>query len=280
MAARHEVARREAIVRTAREAAEAAVTRRDWAGLADGAPVGTGVPRRDWLESRAVTPNEARAAANVALLRLADGSLATAFHLRLARRGGAPLSCVVTAAHAMPTSAAARRATATFTAAGDGAPRGAVACDPSTLFVVACGADVAACALRADLARLRPVRCCVPAAFAAGDALHVVQHPNGNPLVALHGEVALASTSTQYFLHTADTLAGSSGAPLFDARWRLAGVHVGTTALHVHGRSVPYNEGCHLQPLLQELRRRGYDVADEGATRSRRSRSRRASSPR
>jgi hypothetical protein len=251
--AHHEVATRQAMVRADREAA---LTRRDWAGVDDGAPVGTGVPRADWLESRAASANERRAAANVALLRLADGSLATGFHLRL-RRGGRGLSCLATAAHALPTAASARRAVATFTADA-GAP---VACDPAALFVVDPATDVAVVALRADLRHLPPLRCCAPATLARGDVVHLVQHPNGNPLVALHGRVAMASSSTQYFLHTADTLAGSSGAPVFDARWRLAGVHVGTTEVLVAKRVVPYNEGCHVGPLLDELRRRGYALA-------------------
>ena len=266
----HEVATREAIVRADREAA---LTRRDWAGVDDGAPIGTGVPRADWLESRAASPDEARAAANVALLRLADGSLATGFHMRLRPARGGARSCLVTAAHALPTAAAARRAVATFTADA-AAP---VACDPGALFFVDRATDVAVVALRADLGHLPPLRCCARGTLAPDDLVHLVQHPNGNPVVALHGRVAMASSSTQYFLHTADTLAGSSGAPVFDARWRLVGVHVGTTEVLVSKRAVPFNEACHIQPALHELRRRGYAAAPRSPKRRSQRRSRRRS---
>jgi hypothetical protein len=248
----HEVARREAIVRAEREAV---LGERGWVGLADGAPIGTGVPRADWLSSRTPTPQEARAAANCALVTLADGSLATGVHLRLTHRGH-PLSALVTAAHVMPTAAAARRARAVFT---HGRER-TVKCDPESLFHVVCGTDIVVCALR-HAVDAPPVRCCHKRGFRAGNALHIVQHPNGSQLVSLPGRVAMASASTQYFLHTADTLEGSSGAPIFDARWRLAGVHVGTTDVLVRQRAVPYNEGCHIAPLLHALGERGYALA-------------------
>lgn len=86
-----------------------------------------------------------------------------------------------------------------------------------------------------------------------GDPVAIIQHPNG-------GEKQVAVTANEVvaveagrLAYLTDTLAGSSGAPVFDARWRVVALHRagGAEVMGAEGR-IRANEGVLFSRLLQD----------------------------
>jgi V8-like Glu-specific endopeptidase len=66
----------------------------------------------------------------------------------------------------------------------------------------------------------------------AGDLITVIQHPWGRPM-ELSVDL-LTSVDHHMINYKADTNSGSSGAPVFDKKWRLIGIHFGSLANESH----------------------------------------------
>jgi S1-C subfamily serine protease len=117
----------------------------------------------------------------------------------------------------------------------------------------------------------KPLDCsviCVPAADGAfpavalgngpppaiGDPVSIIQHPMGGEkqiAVTSNEVVALAGSRLVYMT---DTLAGSSGAPVFDEAWQVVALHRagGGTVLLPDGRRMRGNEGVLIAALLSD----------------------------
>ncbi|WP_157813779.1 trypsin-like serine peptidase [Sinorhizobium meliloti] len=69
----------------------------------------------------------------------------------------------------------------------------------------------------------------------AGDRVAIIQHPNGLvKQVALHNNLVTFADATR-LQYLTDTLPGSSGAPVFDSRWRVVGLHHAGGDLNIPG---------------------------------------------
>jgi V8-like Glu-specific endopeptidase len=91
-------------------------------------------------------------------------------------------------------------------------------------------------------------------------ALNIIQHPDGQPKkFAIRNNLLTGATQTDLRYFT-DTLAGSSGSPVFDDRWRVVGLHRGATRVsdvNYNGRSVAYvNVGTQLSAIKGDLLQR------------------------
>jgi hypothetical protein len=86
-----------------------------------------------------------------------------------------------------------------------------------------------------------------------GQALFILQHPEGLPLQVAFGSngvVGFDKGGTRIF-HNVNTLGGSSGSPCFDERWQLV-------AMHIAGNS-RVNVGISIAAVLDGLRSHGLD---------------------
>jgi V8-like Glu-specific endopeptidase len=87
--------------------------------------------------------------------------------------------------------------------------------------------------------------------------LNIIQHPSGHPKrVALRNNLLTAADATTIRYFT-DTLNGSSGSPVFDDRWRVIGLHRGSTAVNgvsFQGRTTAVvNVGTQIAAILDHL---------------------------
>jgi V8-like Glu-specific endopeptidase len=92
------------------------------------------------------------------------------------------------------------------------------------------------------------------ARIGVGDPVSIIQHPNGGEkqiAVTANEVVGLSGARIAYMT---DTLGGSSGAPVFDERWRVVALHRAGGAV-INGRGgtrTRANEGVLFQHLLQD----------------------------
>ncbi len=102
---------------------------------------------------------------------------------------------------------------------------------------------------------------------AIGDPVSIIQHPMG-------GEKQIAVTSNEVIavegsrlVYMTDTLAGSSGAPVFDEAWQVVALHRagGGTVRLANGRRMRGNEGVLMEALLSNAH---VNLALDVATRS------------
>lgn len=77
----------------------------------------------------------------------------------------------------------------------------------------------------------------------------IYQHPNGKPKCLARQHVI--SLTEKYLRYTADTLPGSSGAPIFDHQYDLVGIH---HAADAKNDPPQYNEGIRFDKILEWLR--------------------------
>lgn len=94
--------------------------------------------------------------------------------------------------------------------------------------------------------------------------LSLVHFPNAVRRPVLTSGQVIAHVA-HCFLHTADTLPGSSGAPVFvrvGNKWHWVGIHCEAIDLTFPGRAdVPTNAGCSLEVALRALKHVGYGCA-------------------
>ena len=137
--------------------------------------------------------------------------------------------------------------------------------DPDRLFYANDCHDVVVCAVR-DVASLGAAWC--PKAWNASWAhrpVSLLHHPNAvSEPVLTTGHVA--AHAMHCFFHTADTLPGSSGAPVFvrvGRQWHWVGIHCEAVDLRVSGtRTAPMNVGCSMVIAMRALKRLGYACVD------------------
>jgi len=87
--------------------------------------------------------------------------------------------------------------------------------------------------------------------FQEYEPLLILQHPEGDPLALAIG--AVSEVAAQRIKHKANTEPGSSGAPCFSAKWKLAAIH------HWGLESVGYNRAVPLGPILASIKESGAD---------------------
>ena len=99
--------------------------------------------------------------------------------------------------------------------------------------------------------------------------LSLVHFPNAVRTPILTSGQVVAHVS-HCFLHTADTLPGSSGAPVFvrvGSKWHWVGIHCEAIDLALPGRArVPTNAGCSLEVAMRALKHVGYGCAPSSAS--------------
>jgi len=101
----------------------------------------------------------------------------------------------------------------------------------------------------------------VEADVKANDYVSIIQHPGGLPkqIALYHNLVAFVGGDRVQYL--TDTLAGSSGSPVFDSQWRVVALHHSGGLLTEPGskgkRLYFRNEGIHVKAILKGLAERG-----------------------
>ena len=193
---------------------------------------------------------KSRAIRCVALIQHTDElSLGSGALVNVITPSGEKLSCVLTANHVLESKAQARKFVAMFNFhTGSTAKSTPYPLDPDTLYKA--NGDMVICALQKG-PRCAGIRCC--GEIAVGDEMAIVHHPGGLRMGLNQGTI-LHHCPT-YIVHTALTIPGSSGAPIFDSRWRLIALHQGKATLR--GQT---NRGNLIQPMVKVLNRRGYTI--------------------
>jgi len=116
----------------------------------------------------------------------------------------------------------------------DGKPQPAAVFDlaPASFFITDPKLDFTVVAVRASsatLASLSSFGHCrlipVPGKALEGEYLNIIQHPNGEPKQVSLRENKLLARSDDFLHYETDTLAGSSGAPVFNDQWEVVALH-------------------------------------------------------
>lgn len=235
-------------------------TTKSWVGIADGAPLGTGVPESDWVgnaQARGVPDALVR---NVVLLKSADDfASGTHFHVYDARRKRR-LSLVCTCKHVIPDEGAARITRCHFDYEGTRRKRTrGIRMDPDTFYARSRAHDVAIVALAEYQQRPTHPPVALGKHAKVGTEVAVVQHPNASPKVIDHG--AVRAVVSGCLLHTANTLPGSSGAPLCTraaagGAWRWTCIHCTAVDVALPGsrEKEALNMACTNDWMLRALR--------------------------
>ena len=103
-----------------------------------------------------------------------------------------------------------------------------------------------------------------PAKVKPGERVHIIQHPAGRRKeVVLHESKMTAFLEGGYLRYTADTLVGSSGAPVFNDQWDLVSLHHrGVIERDENGKPIfedgdyvcKANEGIRISAIAEHLR--------------------------
>ena len=97
--------------------------------------------------------------------------------------------------------------------------------------------------------------------LAVGDDVYVIQHPRGLPKQISFAANTVTAMTDDRVQYTADTLRGSSGAPVFDRRWSLVAVHhANVLVTDPAGREVTRNQGVLAPVIRDDLARAGWTV--------------------
>jgi hypothetical protein len=102
------------------------------------------------------------------------------------------------------------------------------------------------------------------AAFAPGDAMLILQHPEALPMklaIDMAGTIGPNGNGTRV-KYKVNTEAGSSGSPCFDANWKLVALHhSGDPNFDPAGKPAAYNEGIPIRAVLALLTQRNKAAA-------------------
>jgi V8-like Glu-specific endopeptidase len=92
------------------------------------------------------------------------------------------------------------------------------------------------------------------------DYVFIIQHPEGGPKMIGLSHNLVRYVDDDVLQYWTDTKAGSSGAPVFDSRWQVVGLHHRWVEAP-EGDGVTYrNQGRRIERILRELELRGIDV--------------------
>jgi endonuclease G len=102
------------------------------------------------------------------------------------------------------------------------------------------------------------------------DRVNVLQHPNGEPMRLGFRNNFVITGSEARLSYLTDTAGGSSGSPICDDAWDVAGLHRGWTTLpspvDVWGKMIGQeNYGTPIARILADLKTRNPAVHDEVA---------------
>jgi V8-like Glu-specific endopeptidase len=76
-----------------------------------------------------------------------------------------------------------------------------------------------------------------PATLSQGQAVSIIQHPNGRTKAIALRNNNITKVDGDLLMYTTDTLGGSSGSPIFNDAWDVAGLHhSGVPAMDSKGR--------------------------------------------
>jgi hypothetical protein len=98
-------------------------------------------------------------------------------------------------------------------------------------------------------------------------AIYIVQHPRGDPKAYVLNHNRKVNQTAETVTYISDTLAGSSGAPLFDDALRLVGIHhLGNYPVTIGARTEMTNLGSRIEAvvrdIVRQLQARGADDAE------------------
>jgi hypothetical protein len=96
-----------------------------------------------------------------------------------------------------------------------------------------------------------------PIVPASGATIHILQHPNGEPMKLALGERAIIGLNTNgtRVRYSTNTLGGSSGSPGFDENWNLLALHHAGDPRFPQFSRPEYNQGIPINAIVQRLRR-------------------------
>jgi V8-like Glu-specific endopeptidase len=93
-----------------------------------------------------------------------------------------------------------------------------------------------------------------------GDYVFIIQHPEGGPKMIALSHNLVRHVDSNVLQYWADTKAGSSGAPVFNRRWEVVGLHHRWVEAP-DGDGVAYrNQGQRIERVLEDLERHGLGV--------------------
>ncbi len=171
---------------------------------------------------------------------------------------------LITNNHVIPLPEAARDAVAEFgyerALRGGARPQHVLRLDPAAFFLTSPnlafgGLDYTLVALAQpapeELGFLEPVQGVTAARTAA---IFIVQHPRGDPKAYVLNHNRKVNQTDQFVTYLSDTLAGSSGSPLFDDALRLVGIHhLGNYTVTIGTRTETTNLGSRIEAVVSDI---------------------------
>ncbi|HWJ41115.1 MAG TPA: trypsin-like peptidase domain-containing protein [Candidatus Limnocylindrales bacterium] len=190
---------------------------------------------------------------SIARVRRSDGSLGTGFLTEN--------NILVTNNHVLPNADVARGATAQFnyqeTPAGANAPMEELRLAPDSFLRTSVADDWTAVRVEGNPAETWGTIEMRETAIKAGDHVNIIQHPGGGPKqISLFANV-VAFVGDGRVQYLTDTLPGSSGSPVFDARWSIVALHHSggwlTEPNAASKRTYYRNEGISIDRIIKGL---------------------------
>jgi hypothetical protein len=97
--------------------------------------------------------------------------------------------------------------------------------------------------------------------------VNIIQHPDGRPKRAAIRNNLVYEATPELLQYFTDTRGGSSGSPVFDDRWRVVGLHLGSESAEevmFQGRSTAWvNVGTQISAILEHLKVAAPAIYDE-----------------
>lgn len=94
-----------------------------------------------------------------------------------------------------------------------------------------------------------------------GELVNIIQHPGGGvKKLAMLEEVSDVSDEKNRLYYQVDTLAGSSGSPVFNQDWQVVALHNAATSRNSSDRREDANKGVLIQAIVEDLRTKGLNI--------------------